>query len=68
MNKVNKWLVIVNIVTCVLGLLLIEHIVTKEKQHRQIQYELRTEINELEFHLEMATMRIEMFNKGCAVE
>lgn len=63
MNKVNKWLIFLNIVTCMIGLILIKHIVVNEKQHRQTVYELKTEVREREFDLEMATMRIEWLNK-----
>ena len=46
-----------------IGLILIKHIVVNEKQHRQTVYELKTEVREREFDLEMATMRIEWLNK-----
>lgn len=63
MKNINKWLPHLIALISILGLFLVNYIVEREEQHKQEIYELKMELNEAEFKLEMATMHIETLNK-----
>lgn len=63
MKNINKYLLHLIALISIMGLVLVHHIVEQDQEHKKEVYELKTEVRELEFQLEMATWNIEMMNK-----